>query len=80
MIVRIKVPKQMAWQYMGHMEDAPKWARACVIQMKFGPPVLERRSGRQTLLPFEWLVKDLDSVDPLWFTDVDFRREYEVAK
>ena len=77
MIVRQRRVKTEAWQYNGLVDRAPRWVRASVRYIN-NNLILERRSGRQRIDLHDWLVRDLDSVDPLWLTDADFQKEYEM--
>jgi len=63
-----------AWQCTSSTRT-PGWVvRSCL--WLGGEIVLDRPSGRQVVLPGEWLVRTLDG-EILWYPADEFEREYE---
>jgi hypothetical protein len=56
----------------------PKWVVACIAWEDDGP-YLVRGPDKQRIECGDWLIRDLDGF-PLWSTDTDFQREYEIIK
>jgi len=74
-LARLKTPVREVWQYgAGPM---PAWVHCCVEPHSDGL-YLVRRSGKQRIEFFEWLIRDLDG-DPEWVDDATFQREYELT-
>jgi hypothetical protein len=66
------------WQYEGRGTWMPMWVFRRTEENDSGELILKRRTGRQLMLPGEWLIRDLNSKDPMWMTNRDFKREYEI--
>jgi hypothetical protein len=67
------------WQYWAYnTSPPPPWVAACTERRDDGLYVV-RRSGKQLILPGEWLARDLDG-EPEWLTDADFHRLYQIIK
>jgi len=63
-----------AWQF-NTLDCGPRWART---ELRADELYLVRRSGKQLIMLGDWLVRDLDG-EPMWLTDVEFRRNYELT-
>lgn len=58
------------------VEGRPPWVSSCT-EARLDGLYLVRRSGKQRIEMYEWLVRDLDG-EPAWYTDEEFQREYEL--
>jgi hypothetical protein len=75
---RLKTELRDVWQHCGWNARAlPAWARNCTENRADGL-YLVRLSGKQLIERGDWIIRDLDA-EPLWMTDKDFRREYQIA-
>ena len=74
---RLRTTTQEVWQYAIRGILTPQWVIDCTEWHDDGL-YLVRRSGKQRVDPLDWLIRDLDG-DPLWMTNDDFQREYELT-
>jgi hypothetical protein len=82
-----KTVAEEAWQFRPSNgqpnppgQELPYWVVMCTIwDPNTKEMYLQRRSGKQRIEAGEWLLRDLDG-EPIWFTDDEFRRHYEVMK
>ena len=80
-LARLRTATQEVWQYDGYAFSVPlmpSWVFACT-ERRDGSLYLVRRSGKQIIHVGEWLLRDLDDVDPEWVDDATFQREYELS-
>ena len=78
-LARLRTTTQEVWQYAIRGILTPGWVLDCTEWHDDGL-YLVRRSGKQLILPGEYLIRDLD--DPSnheWMTEADFLREYELT-
>jgi hypothetical protein len=75
-LVRPKTDTREAWQYWPFISITQQWVLDCTEQSYDGM-YLVRHSGKQLILPREWLVRNLDG-EPEWMTDEAFRHEYDI--
>ena len=73
---RLKLATREVWRYDG--SPMPAWVRNCTEVHRDGR-YLVRRSGKQLILPGEYLIRDLDDVDPEWMTADEFNLTYETV-
>jgi hypothetical protein len=76
MRARRKMVTHDVWQYVELFGAKPLWVLGCT-EAHYGDLYLVRSSGRQRLELGDYLIRDLDG-EPMWSTDADFRREYEM--
>jgi len=74
-IARLRSATREVWQYGS--STMPAWVH-CSVEPHPDGLYLVRRSGKQRIEFFEWLIRDLDG-DPMWMTNEDFQREYELT-
>ena len=82
-LARLRTETREVWQY-NHLNGVPAWVRGCVEGRDNGEfedfeLYLVRRSGKQRIEKGDWLLRDLDDVDPEWVDDATFQREYELT-
>ena len=75
-LVSRNVPVIDAWQYQPG-KHFPTWVRQ-YLEQRDEELLLKRMSGKQLLLPGEWVVRDLDG-DPEWYTSDDFFKTFRVV-
>jgi hypothetical protein len=77
---RLRTAVQDVWQYTGSFmrSEVPPWVWACTDHNESGEVYLVRGADKQRIEYGDYLVRDLDGA-PLWMTDADFRRDYEVV-
>lgn len=73
---RLRTEVQDVWQYIVDV-PWPTWVAMCVKWNDENQLVLVRGADKQVIEPTEWLIRDLDG-KPMWLTDADFQRQYEV--
>jgi hypothetical protein len=75
MKARLKCSVHDVWQHSGG--SVPRWVFVATDENDNGELILVRRSGRQLIERGDWLIRDLDG-EPMWMTNRDFKREYEI--
>jgi hypothetical protein len=77
MKARLKTAVQDVWQ-SNDEGSIPTWVSGCT-KWRDGELYLVRGADKQRVEPGDYLVRDLDGA-PLWMTEADFRRLYEVVE
>jgi hypothetical protein len=75
---RLKTEVQDVWQNI-YRNERPAWVRACTQWQDDAELYLVRGADKQWIGLGDWLIRDLDGA-PMWMTDADFRRDYEVVE